>query len=181
MTTLILGVGQRMLPVFDHTVLAMPRLTIPILVLIGVGNLLRVSSELAILLTPAAFRVMPLSAFLEWLALLLFAISMTATMFHSDPLLKRGRVTRRSSLAVLLAQHPWIEDRLRPTGTCYLERARSVPDELTIGSFAESEGLDAEELVDEINAWLASGPPTRRNDTLAGCDSQYLELERCRQ
>ncbi len=159
MTTLILGVGQRMLPVLDRTVLAMPRLTVPILVLIGAGNLLRVITELATMLTPVAYSVMPISAVLEWSALLLFAINLTATMFHSDPLLKRGRVTKRSSLAVLVAEHPWIENRLRPLGTRYLERARSVPDELTIGSFAESEGFDAAQFVSEINAWLADGPP----------------------
>jgi hypothetical protein len=181
MTTLILGVGQRMLPVLDRTVLAIPKLTVPILVLIGIGNFLRVGSELATLLAPAAFHVMPISAVLEWLALLLFSVSITATMYHSDPLLKQGRITKRSSLAILLAEHPWIEDRLRPTGTCYLERARSVPDELTIGSFAESEGLDAEELVSKINAWLANGLPTRRNSASTTCESQYLEFERCRQ
>jgi hypothetical protein len=159
MTTLILGVGQRLLPVLDRTVLATPRLTVPILVLIGVGNLLRVGSELAILLTPMAFRVMPVSALLEWSALLLFTISATATMFRRDPLLTKGRVTERSSLAVLLAEHSWIEDRLRPRGTCYLERTRSVPPELTVGSYAESEGWDAEDFVSQINAWVASGRP----------------------
>lgn len=175
MTTLILGVGQRMLPVFDRTVLALPGLVIPILVLIGVGNFFRVASELAILATPAAFRVMPFSAFLEWTALLLFAISVTATMFHRDPLLKRGRVTGRSSLAVLLAGHPWIEDRLRPIGTGYLQRARCVPDELTIGSFAESEGRNAERIVDEINSWLASGPEICRNGAGAPLESTHVE------
>jgi hypothetical protein len=181
MTTLILGVGQRLLPVLDRTVLAMPRLTVPILVLIGTGNLVRVGSELAIVLTPAAFPVMPISAVLEWLALVLFAISMSATMFSRDSLVTTGRVTERSSLAVLLAEHPWIEDRLRPIGTRYLERARSVPDELTIRSFAESEGCDAEELVSKINAWLAEEPPTSRSGCLPASESQHFELESCRQ
>lgn len=161
MTTLILGVGQRMVPVMGRTVLAMPKLTVPILVLIGVGNAFRVGSELAILATPAAFRFMPLSAVLEWLALALFAINITATLFHRDALQSRGRVTRRSSLAVLLAEHPWIEDRLRPTGTRYLERTRSVPDELTIGSFATSEGFEVTEFVTRINAWLGEDRSTR--------------------
>jgi hypothetical protein len=163
MTTLILGVGQRIVPVLDRTVLAMPRLTLPILVLIGFGNLLRVGTELATIVTPAAYVIMPLSAVMEWSALMLFALNITATVFHKDPLLKQGRVTNRSSLAVLVAQHPWIEDLLRPTGTRYLERARSVPDELTIGSFANSEGLDAVELVSKINAWLVAGRPIGGN------------------
>jgi hypothetical protein len=154
MTTFILGVGQRLMPVLDHTVLATPRLTVPILVLIGAGNLWRVASELGTLVAPAAFLLMPYSALFEWCALLLFAINITATMFHREELLTRGRVSKRSSLAVLLAEHPWIEDRLRGGGTGYLERTRSVPDELTIGSYALSEGHDPNELVRTINTWL---------------------------
>jgi hypothetical protein len=180
MTTLILGVGQRMIPVLDHTILAMPRLTVLILALIGAGNLLRVGSELAILLTPAAFRVMPISAVMEWLALMLFAVTITATMFRRDPLLTQGRVNRRASLAVLLAEHPWIEDRLRPTGTRYLERARSVPNELTIGSFATSEGFEPTELVNKINAWLAERPEADDRDALVTSPSARPELQRCR-
>ncbi|MCC7086414.1 MAG: hypothetical protein IT427_15545 [Pirellulales bacterium] len=176
MTTLILGVGQRMAPVLDRTVLAIPRLVVPILLLIGVGNLWRVGTELATLLTPIAYHVMPVSALLEWSALLLFAVNMVATMFHSDPVLKRGRVTKRSSLAVLVAEHPWIEDRLRPTGTRYLERTRCVPDELTVGAFAEYEGLDSAKLVAEINVWLADRPSIGRSNTSPAGDSQHAEL-----
>lgn len=168
MATLILGVGQRILPVLDRTVLAIPALVIPIFVLVGAGNLLRVSSELAILFTPTAFGVMPISAVLEWSALLLFTINVAATMFQRDPLIRQGRVTKRSSLAVLLAERPWIEDRLRSGGVAYLERTRSVPEELTIGSFAQSEGLDASELVLQINSWLADEPASGRHTPCDG-------------
>ncbi len=157
MTTLILGVGQRLLPVLDHTVLALPRLAVPILILIGTGNFLRVGSEMAIVATPAAFPVMPFSALLEWFALLLFFISCVSTMYHADPLLKRGSVTKRSSLAVLLAEYPWIEDRLVSYGSEYVERARSVPQELTIETFAKIEGYDAIRFVAEVNTWLSEG------------------------
>jgi hypothetical protein len=93
---------------------------------------------------------------MEWCALALFTISMLATMYHTDTLMKRGRVTQRSSLAVLLAEHPWIEDRLRSGGTGYLERARSVPNELTISSFAASERYEPAKLVAQLNEWLAA-------------------------
>jgi hypothetical protein len=155
MTTLILGVGQRMLPVLDRTVLVMPKLVVPILALIGLGNFLRVGSELAILYTAAAFRLMPPSAVLEWCALALFALSAVTTMYHVDPLLRREQVSERSSLAVLLGEHPWIEDRLLLGGTGYLMRTRSVPHELTIGSYAKSEGYEVGRFVQQINDWLA--------------------------
>jgi len=53
-----------------------------------------------------------------------------------------------------LAEYPVIEDRLIAMGGKYLERARSVPTELTIGSFAESEGYSAARIVEKINAWI---------------------------
>ena len=62
-----------------------------------------------------------------------------------------------SSLAVLLAEHPWIEDQLIESGDDYLTRARTVPHELTIGSLAESEGRAAHDLVDQINSLLVDG------------------------
>jgi hypothetical protein len=163
MTTLILGVGQRLLPVLDRTVLARPRLVVPILILIAAGNLLRVVSELAVLAAPAAYAAMPLSALLEWSALALFSFNAAATMFHTDPLLSQGRVSPRSSLAVLLGEYPEIEDRLIAAGSQYLERTRSVPSELTIGSFAESERHDPAAFVEQLNAWLRDLQPNLRH------------------
>lgn len=154
MTTLILGVGQRLLPVLEHSVLRRPGFVAPILILIAVGNLLRVTWELATISTPSAYVWMPMSAVLEWAALLLFTISACSLFWHRDPLLKSGRVTERSSLAVLLSENPWIEDRLIEKGSSYLARARTVPHELTIGSFAESDGNASSDVVDGINDML---------------------------
>lgn len=151
MTTLILGVGQRLLPVLEHNVLKTPGLVLPILVCIGVGNLLRVTTQLATLQTPFAFFVMPLSAVFEWTALLLFTISVVNQIRPSKRLRSGSAVTERTSLAELLADAPSIEDELIGRGSAYLVRARSVPAELTIGSFATSEGEEPAELVAWIN------------------------------
>ncbi len=167
MTTLILGVGQRLLPVLEHTVLTRPGLVLPILILIGVGNLLRVTLQLATIGAPWAYAVMPVSSLLEWTALLLFTISLCSLMWRTDPLLKTGRVTRFSSLAVLLAEHPWLEDLLIENGSSYLARARTVPLELTIGSFAESEGQAPHEFVDYINNLLDQRRLSKENGVAA--------------
>lgn len=156
MTTLILGVGQRLLPVFEHRVLPLPGLVLPILLLVGAGNLLRVTSELAVLVTPIGFPIMPLSVVLEWSALLLFAVSVVATFWSRDPLLRHGRVTASSSVAVLLAEHPELEDWLIDEGYDYLARARSVPKELTIRTLAERKGDSPESLVQRINSRLGT-------------------------
>lgn len=154
MTTLILGVGQRLLPVLEHSILRLPGFIAPILILIAAGNLLRVTSELATIWASPAYAWMPISAVLEWMALVLFSVSVCSLFWHRDPLLKSGRVTTTSSLAVLLAEHPWIEDRLIEKGSSYLARARTVPNELTVGSFAESDGLASPDIVDVINDML---------------------------
>ncbi len=151
MTTLILGVGQRLLPVLEHNVLRMPGLVAPILICIGLGNLTRVTSQLATLAFPVAYTVMPVSAVFEWIALLLFTISMIKQMSRRKRWQPGAPVTAQTSLAELLAAAPSFEDKLIERGSAYLVRARSVPSELTIGSFATSEHQDPVELVNWIN------------------------------
>lgn len=156
MTTLILGVGQRLLPVLEHNILKMPGLVLPILVCVGVGNLTRVTTQLATLKFSFAFSVMPLSAVFEWIALVLFTISVVEQIRPSRTLRSGIPVTEQSSLAELLAAVPAIEDKLIQRGSAYLVRARSVPTELTIGSFAISEGEEPAELAAWINRELGS-------------------------
>jgi hypothetical protein len=81
LTTLILGVGQRLLPILGHTLLPWPRLVLPTLWLIAAGNLLRVLTELATLVSTAAFVLMPFSAVLELLALALFTANALRTLW----------------------------------------------------------------------------------------------------
>ena len=154
MTTLILGVGQRLLPVLEHNVLKLPGLVAPILVCIGVGNLWRVTTQLATLQTPHAFLVMPISAIIEWTALLLFTVSVATQIRHVTTFHGGNAVSEKTSLAELLAAKPSIEDKLIQRGSAYLVRARSVPAELTIGSFAISEQEEPAELVAWINRQL---------------------------
>jgi hypothetical protein len=159
MTTLILGVGQRILPILGHTLLPWPRLVLPILLLVGLGNLLRVVTELATPVSTAAFALMPLSALLELSALSLFTANALRTLWPArDPLLRTGQVTRSSSVAVLLAEKPWIEDQLFDWGLAYIGRVRSVPRELTLGSMAASEGQSPDEIVSRINNLLRNRP-----------------------
>jgi hypothetical protein len=156
MTTLILGVGQRLLPILGHTLLPWPRLVLPTFVLIAVGNLLRVLTELATPVSTAAFALMPLSAVLELSALALFTANALRTLWPApDPVLRTGRVSPSTSVAVLLAEHPWLEDRLFAWGLGYVGRVRSVPRELTLGTLAASEGKHPGEIIARVNEQLA--------------------------
>ena len=159
MTTLVLGVGQRLLPILGHTLLPWPRLVLPTLLLIGAGNLLRVLTELATPVSPAAFALMPFSAALELSALTLFSANALRTLWPpADPLLRTGRVTPTTSVAVLLAEHAWLEDHLFAWGLGYVGRVRSVPRELTLGTLARGEGKDADGVIARVNELLRKGP-----------------------
>lgn len=167
MTTLILGVGQRLLPILGHTLLPWPGLVVPTLLLIAAGNLLRVLTELATPLSTAAFALMPFSAVLEWAALVLFTANAWRTLWPApDPLLRTGQVTPTTSVAVLLAEHPWLEDHLFAWGLGYVGRVRSVPRELTLGTLATSEGKAPEEIVARANDLLREHPRGGQSDSV---------------
>ena len=167
MTTLILGVAQRLLPILGHNLLAWPRLVAPIFLLIAAGNALRVVTELATLAWPPAFRIMPFSAVLELSALCLFAANVVRTFWPPlDSLHRTGRVTARTHVANLLAEHPWLEDHLIVWGLRYIGRVRSVPAELTLGSLAAGEGFDPETTVARINVLLGGNTASeKKNET----------------
>lgn len=156
LTTLILGVGQRLLPILSHDLLAWPRLVVPIFVLIAAGNALRVAGELATLAWPAVFRVLPVSAILELTALALFAANIARTLWpRRDSLLRTGRASPMTRVAILMAEHPWLEDQLIERGLRYLGRVRSIPAELTLQSLAAGEGQEPSALIAGINGLLA--------------------------
>ncbi len=155
MTTLILGVGQRLLPILGHTLLAWPRLVAPTFVLIAAGNLLRVVSEMATLSFAPSFAIMPFSALLELTALTLFAANIVRTLWPApDPLVRTGQATPTTSVAVLLAEHPWLEDQLISWGFAYVGRVRSAPRELTLGTLIRGENKEPHEIIVRINDLL---------------------------
>jgi len=164
LTTLILGVGQRLVPILGHDLLAWPRLVVPTFGLIAAGSALRVVAELGTLAWPPAFRILPASAVLELGALALFAANLLRTLWpRQDPLLRTGRATRSTRVAVLLAEQPWLEDHLIAWGLRYIGRVRSVPAELTLGSLAAGEGFDPETTVGRVNALLGGHAASGRH------------------
>jgi hypothetical protein len=156
LTTLILGVGQRMIPVLGHTTLAWPRLVAPTLVLIGVGNAWRVVSETAAVAWPGAVAWMAPSAVLELAALALFTANALRTLWPPrDPLCSRDRAALGTSVAGLLAAYPELEDELIASGVGYLARVRTVPSELTLGTLLTSKGYPVAPTLERINTFLA--------------------------
>lgn len=155
LTTLIAGVAQRLLPILDHRLLRWPGLVLPILALVGSGNVLRVGLEFATLASDAVFIWLPVSGILEVGGLVLFSVNVLATMWSSpEGEVRAGQITLRTSVAALLAEYPDLEDALFAWGVRYLGRVRSVPRELTLGSLCRSEGLDSAQMLQRIRDWL---------------------------
>jgi hypothetical protein len=96
---------------------------------------------------------------LELLALALFATNALRTLWPPpDPLLRTGQVRPTTSVAVLLAEHPWLEDHLFAWGLAYVGRVRSVPRELTLATLAQGEGMVPEAILARINDLLRQHP-----------------------
>ncbi len=159
LTTLILGIGQRLLPILSHDLLAWPKLVVPTFALIAIGNTLRVTLQLATIVWPAVYRILPISALFELTALSLFTANAIRTLWpRKDPLLRTGQVTPMTRAAILMAEHTWLEDILIARGIRYLARVRSIPNELTLRSLAIGEGFDPEPLIADVNRMLAEQP-----------------------
>jgi len=110
-------------------------------------------------------RYIQLALFWLLTALALFAANVFRTLWpRRDPLLRTGRATLTTRVAVLLAEHPWLEDHLVAWGLRYIGRVRSVPAELTLGSLAVGEGFDPETTVARINVLLGGTTAPGKHD-----------------
>lgn len=152
-TTMIMGVAHRLVPILTHRPLVWPAGAIVVLLLVAVGNLLRVTTELATLRWEAAFGIMPASGLMEWLAGVIFAANIWWTMWAKESL-GPSRLGWRTSVASLLEEYPELEDQLIRWGFDYVARVRRIPQELTLGTFASSNRQDPDELLCRIRRWL---------------------------
>jgi hypothetical protein len=75
LVTLMLGVGQRLLPVLSCRPPAWPGSAGPVLLLVSAGNLARIVTQVATEHWTAAYAVLPLSSVLELAAIALFTVS----------------------------------------------------------------------------------------------------------
>jgi hypothetical protein len=153
-TTMILGVGQRVVPVFIKQPLASTGLMLASAVLIIVGNAGRVTLELATMGHRAwAVRLMGVTGVLELAALLLFGLNVAATARRrrrvyaaGDPLTADTRV--REAVNV----RPELQQRLRDAGVTMLDEAGFIAPSLTFGAMALAWGRQPRDLLAEITA-----------------------------
>jgi hypothetical protein len=159
-TTMILGVGYRILPVFMRQPLASTRLMLISAGLIIIGNAGRVMLEL---LTASGwtwtYRAMGITGLLELTALLLFASNLAATARNrrrmytgAEPMTSDTRVQEAVNV------RPEIQVRLRELGVTMFDDAAFIAPSMTIGALALAWGMSPAQLARALSGKRAGAP-----------------------
>jgi hypothetical protein len=156
-TTMILGVGQRIVPVFIRQPLASSRLMLAGAALIIAGNAGRVVLELATIGgRPWTFRLMGATGVLELTALVLFALNLALTVRRRrhvyadhEPLTPHTRVREAVNA------RPELQERLHDAGVTMFDGSPFIAPSLTFGALALAWGLHPEELLAELRTGAA--------------------------
>lgn len=151
-TTMILGVGQRIVPIFIKQPLASTRLMLVSAALIIIGNAGRVGLELATIGSWRwTFRLMGITGVLELTALILFALNLGVTVrrrhhvFGADEPLTPDTRVREAVNA-----RPILQQRLRDVGVTMFDDTPFIAPSLTFGALALAEGRSPQDLLTEL-------------------------------
>jgi uncharacterized protein involved in response to NO len=151
LATLVFSIGPRILPAFlNSRELWSPRLMLAALALLTAGCTLRVASEpLAYAgLADWAWRVLPVSAFIELTAVLLFAWNIGRTLLSPMPAwIEAASIHENLPLYWYVTSYPGTRRLLAGAGLATLGRVREVPRSLTLREAAEADGIDWRPLV----------------------------------
>ena len=151
-TTMILGVGHRLLPVFIRQPLASTRLMLVSAALILVGNAGRVSLELLTIGGwPWTFRLMGATGVLELAALILFAINLALTVRNRRRVWSDAMpLTPDTRLRELVNARPAVQQRLRELGITMFDAAAFIAPSMTLGALALTSRMRPDQLVDAL-------------------------------
>jgi hypothetical protein len=151
---MIFAIGPRILPAFlNSRELWSPRLMRWALVLVATGCTMRVLSEPLAYAGVAswAWRALPVSAFIELSAVLVFALDMGKTLATPIPTWF-GRQQIKGTVMVYwyVSSYPATRPLLIEAGLTTLERARTVPRTLTLAEAAAADGADLANILSKL-------------------------------
>jgi hypothetical protein len=151
-TTMILGVGQRIVPIFIKQPLASTQLMLVSAGLIIVGNAGRVGLELATIGGGRwAFRLMGTTGVLELTALSLFALNLAVTVRRRHHVYAaREPLTPDTRVREAVNARPDLQQRLRDAGITMFDDTPFIAPSLTFGALALTEGRSPEDLLAEL-------------------------------
>ncbi|HKE20987.1 MAG TPA: NnrS family protein [Bryobacteraceae bacterium] len=172
LATLIFAIGPRILPSFlSSRELWSVRLMSIALWLITAGCALRVTAEpLAYTgAVPAAWVILPVSAFTELAAVLLFGFNLAMSLAAPVPSwFGRKHVNDRMSVYWLVSSYPATRGILIESGLATLAKAARVPMSLTLGEAAQADHAAPGVLVDRLGDFFESRlAPSRRASSRA--------------
>lgn len=170
LATLVFSIGPRILPAFlNSRELWSPRLMLAALVLLTAGCALRVASEPVAYarLAGLAWKLLPVSAFIELTAVLLFAFNIGRTLLSPMPAwIEAASIHENLPLYWYVTSYPGTRRLLARAGLKTLKRVRDVPRSLTLREAAEAEGVDWKPLVTLLREYferrLARAPRAKR-------------------
>lgn len=156
--TLIFCVGPRILPSFLNRRQLFSRSLMALsLWFITAGCLLRVISEAAAYgtLHSWAWMWLPISAYIELLAILLFVINLAATMLRRAPIWFRlETITAATPVYWYTASYPATRAVLVQAGLSTLARTKDVPRTLTLEEAAAADQVESEQLVEALRSFF---------------------------
>ena len=154
LATLIFSIGPRILPSFlNSRELWSPRWMLWSLLLLTMGCSLRVISEPLAYggVLPLFWNVLPISAFMELAAVLLFACNIGRTLATPAPAwFSREQIKDTMPLYWYVTSYPATRRLLIAAGIQTLAAVREIPKSLTLREAAEAEGVDSKAVVESL-------------------------------
>lgn len=160
-TTLMVGLGCRLLPMFSGVDLWWPRWMRISFWLLAVGNATRVIFQLATATGERwAFLVMGTSGLMELTALTLFGVGIWKTLARRQQVLFTSeQISPKTHVRWLLDNFPQAREELIRAGLHHLQQVRTVPWFITLEQAAGVHGVEVGAIVDRLRAVLRPATP----------------------
>lgn len=179
-TTLMVGLGYRLLPLFIGVDLWRPGWMRPAFWLMAVGNATRVTFELLAATGERwAYLIMGTSGVMELAALGLFSISIWKTLSQRQQVLhSEEQISPKTHLRWLLDHFPGAREELIRAGLHHLRNVPSVPSFITLEQAANVHGVNPNAIVERLRALLRPAPSVGVSLAAAQEPSRHSESRR---
>jgi uncharacterized protein involved in response to NO len=179
-STLMMGVAYRILPIFSGTQLHSPRAMRISFWFLAIGNLFRVGWQLGTLSgSPIAFAGTGLSGYLELTAMIMFGWNIIKTLKEKeDEFLEDQCVRPTTRVADILDLYPETRETLIEAGLSQLGKVKP-PRFVTLEFAARRHGVDPQEVADKLNATIHpgvhEGPPATPPEPPPTADDSFRQ------